>query len=213
MLKDKRKLQNMIIFFGDSLTSGENNNFQGFVEKMNKDNCWNVGVSGTCIGDYSLYPVGATNLIQQLYKTYLKNASTVILEYGSNDISSIVTGYVNLTRVEIELIKSVDFIKQQNPDAQIFFILLGKNKNKMAKAQCDYLNNDYIKAPHRVFSSQEWVRIYDIFEDFVKNLLYVIELPMLDDDDIDVDGIHPNDKGYKKIAEKIKCFLENTNKN
>lgn len=197
----------MILFFGDSLTSGENNNFQGFVEKLNDDSCWNAGVSGTCIGDYSLYPVGATNLMQQLYKSYIQKIPTIVLEYGSNDVSSVAAGYVTLNQVKIDLIKAIDYIKQNNPEANIYFILLGENKSQMAKAQCDYLNNEYLKALSSKVYYHRWIDIYNEFEEFIKTLLPVIYLPKLNADDIDLDGIHPNDQGYQKISNKIKESL------
>lgn len=196
----------MILFFGDSLTSGENNNFIGFVEKLNNKELINYGVSGTCIGDYSLYPVQDTNLLQQLYKhsDELKKAKKIFLEYGSNDISSILCEYVSLNQVKIDFIKCIDFIKQINNQCDICFITLSKNVVNMAKGQCNYLNKDYLKTLSKKIKKDEWIRLYADFIVFISSIVKTIELPLFD---LDSDMIHPNDKGYEEIANVIKESL------
>lgn len=196
----------MILFFGDSLTSGENNNFIGFVEKLNNKELINYGVSGTCIGDYSLYPVQDTNLLQQVYKHMdeIKKANKIFLEYGSNDISSILCEYVTLNQVKIDFIKCIDFIKQINNQCDICFITLGKNIVNMAKGQCNYLNNDYLKTLSKKIKKDEWIRLYADFTVFISNIVKTVELPLFE---LDSDMIHPNDKGYEEIANVIKESL------
>ena len=210
----------MKLIFGDSLTSGENNNFVGYVEYLNKmpelKNALlkNFGVSGTCIGDYSIYPVGANNLIQLLYKNsdQIKLADSIFLEYGTNDITSLTADYINKSSIEIDLIKCLDYIKQINPDIVIYFILLGDNKVKMAKAQADYINNDYLKSSNVRINGIRWLGNYVNFEKFVKNLdVKIIELPSLSSEMIDTDNMHPNDTGYLKIAEVLKPYIMENN--
>ena len=52
------------LFFGDSLTSGENNDGKSFVEYIPHSE--KVGVSGTTIGEYSIYPVDGYSLLSQI---------------------------------------------------------------------------------------------------------------------------------------------------
>ena len=197
----------MNVFFGDSLTSGENNKFTGYVEKLNIENCVNNGVSGTCIGDYSLYPVGETNLIQKIFKNKadIKKADKIFLEYGCNDISALCAGYTTFNHIQIDLIKSLDCLKQINEKADIYFILLGSNDVKFSEGQTAYLNSDYLKNADVKIEQQTWLNNYRKFVDFVvKTVPHTLCLAHLLEEDIDVDGMHPNDKGYEKIAHELK---------
>lgn len=206
----------MILFFGDSLTSAENNQFNGFVEKLKIKKYKNFGVSGTCIGDYSLYPVGDNTLIQLLYKKtkYIKKADKIVLEYGANDITSVLCGYTTLNKVKIDLVKCVDYIRQINPKADIIFLTLGDNKQQMAEGQCRYINYDYLKycRLYSLCDYLQWITTYDKFELFVKEFIqnsslyqaHTIPLIKLDSSEISADGIHPNDAGYEKLARYLK---------
>ncbi len=198
----------MNLFFGDSLTSGENNNFKGYVEKLNiEEDVKNYGVSGTCIGDYSLYPVGENNLLQLLYKkkAEIKKADKIFLEYGSNDISSVAAKYTSFSRVEIDLIKSLDLIKQINSNAEIYLITIGSNFTKMASGQSLYLNENYLKDTEIRITETEWIDLYQRFVNFLVKLdIKILTLPHLLEEEIDADGIHPNDAGYEKIAQEIR---------
>lgn len=208
----------MILFFGDSLTSAENNNYVGYVEKLKLKECKNFGVSGTCISSYSLYPVEENNLLHLLYKNKdaIKETDEIFLEYGSNDISAILSGFTDLKIVLIELIKCIDYIKQINSDIKIYFITLGNNLNSFAKGQINYLKNDYFKSISKLlFSSNDligkWISTYKEFISYIENMnLNLVEIPHLEDDEFDTDGIHPNDKGYDKIAIKIKEIINNS---
>ena len=208
----------MILFFGDSITSGENNNFNGFVEKLNNKECVNLGVSGTCLGDYSLYPVGKNNLIDLVIKEKdkIKGADIIFVEYGSNDISSVLLNYTNINNCLIELIKAVDSISQINDNARLYFVSLGENKKRFAKGQVDYLKNDYFKNLDKALFNDikeedlydKWLGDYNFFDFFVKKCIKnVIDLPLLDDSEIDKDNMHPNDKGYTKISKFIEGVI------
>ena len=208
----------MILFFGDSFTSGENNNFNGYVEKLDLKDVKNFGVSGTCIGDYSLYPVYQNNLVQLLdkEKESIKKADTIFLEYGSNDISSIICGYTSVNVVLIDFVKCLDYIRQLNSNCKIYFLTLGENVNTFASGQIEYLKNDYLKSiSNLVFSASDnlklkWISLYDEFISYVKNMeLEMIEFPKFGEDELDKDGLHPNDKGYSKIANTIIKHITN----
>lgn len=203
----------MNLFFGDSLTSGENNNYKGYVEYLKElyhKKGKNLGVSGTCIGDYSLYPVGDTNLIQLLYKNVknIKKADKIFLEYGSNDVSSICASCTPFRKVEIELNKCINFITQTNPKAEIYFITLGQNVETEANGQCAYLAYDYLHNMKILTGPEFWKKLYAMFVDFIETLpVFIITLPLLTKDELDTDNMHPNDAGYRKIAETVKKVL------
>jgi lysophospholipase L1-like esterase len=207
----------MTLFFGDSFTSGENNNFNGYVEKLEIKDCKNYGISGTCIGDYSLYPVGNTNLIDILYtkKEEIEKTDTIFLEYGTNDISSIICGYTTLNIVLIDLIKCLDYISQINPKCKIYFLSLGNNLNTFALGQIDYLKDNYFKSISTLlFSSineciSKWIYLYNEFLTYVKNTnVEIIEFPTFNKNELDLDNLHPNDNGYNKIADTIKKYIK-----
>lgn len=202
-----------ILFFGDSITSAENNSFNGFVEKLNLSNYYNYGVSGTTIGSYSLYPVGNNDLINLLYKheAEIIECDLLFLEYSSNDVSSVVVGYATLADVTISLVKALDYITQLNPNITICFIGLGVNNSKIAQGQCEYLNNIYLKNSRlKKISTKAWIKTYYKFERIVKSLIPVyISLTenVLEDTLLDADFMHPNDAGYNLISKDIRKQL------
>lgn len=206
----------MKLFFGDSLTSAENNNFIGYVEKLKLTNFKNYGVSGTTLDSYSLYPVGSTDLLNMLIinESEVKKADEIYLEYGTNDISSVITGYVNIERVLISLKKCIDYIRQVNPKALISFILISnkyKNIKLFAKNQINYLNNDYLKDTGIDMSVTDWIENYIRFANVVTKsvdkVLYLFN-DILSKDFIDDDNIHPNDLGYQLIADNLRKDIQ-----
>lgn len=206
----------MDLFFGDSITSAENNDFNGYVEKLKLQNFKNYGVSGTCIGYYSLYPVEDTNLIQLLYKKRdeIKNADRIFLEYGSNDISSIICEYTTLKVVIIEFVKCIDYIRQNNPNCEIYYITLGDNLSFFASGQIEYLKNEYFNNISDLLFTKDslidkWIKTYNDFISYISKMnLKMIKFPILNDNEFDIDGIHPNDIGYNKISNKFKEILK-----
>ncbi len=192
-----------IVFLGDSLTSGENNNNKSFVEYLNVG-ALNFGISGTCIGDYSLYPVGKSNLIDILQQNAepIQRARCIFLEYGCNDVSSIVVKNTTLQKVKIELIKCLDYIHQLNPTVEIYFITLGKcNIKTFAQAQTNYLKNDYLHFSN--ISYHKWIRTYKKFNKFINQIcsnVVCLTDTELCEDELDTDKLHPNAVGYKRIS-------------
>lgn len=105
-----------VVFIGDSMTSGENNgnkSYAHYFQELNKDSMVNIlGVSGSCFGNYSIYPV-EDNLVSLInsnqYK--FKNADLVVIEFGVNDAAAVSLGYVDLIKVYISINRAVDFIR------------------------------------------------------------------------------------------------------
>lgn len=207
-----------ILFLGDSLTSAENNNYEGFVEKLRLQFFENKGVSGSTIGDYSLYPVGNTDLLSSTfkYRDIIAESDYLFIEYGINDIASATVGYTTNNYIYITLNKCIDNIYQINKDIKIIYLLPTlepKVLSEIAKSQYTYLKeyldekivgdeDDFIKSFRDNYSS------FAVF--ITKKKLDILTL--IDDVDtyrnyLDVDMIHPNDKGYQIMADKLRKEL------
>ena len=211
-----------VIFFGDSITEGANSTID-FVEYLSRGRStpgvmnatYNVAVSGTTIGEYSIYPVDGNSLSALYPKTDLKNFDTIFLEYGVNDVSSIMCGFTTLDKVIISFVKAIDGIKQCT-DADIKFLALSTDYgiiNKYAQLQCDYLSNDYFKGYKFQFPPNIWASNYEKLIRAVSKRVDVI--PMIEDvkffdknaETISVDNLHPNSKGHYIIAENISKYI------
>ena len=116
----------MNLFFGDSLTAGENNNNISFVDYV-KGNTMNLGISGTTIGEYSIYPVDGNSLLGVINRNQnaIKTSDKIFLEYGCNDVAAIMCGFATIQIVTVSLVKAIDWIKQLNPRCKIYFLALG----------------------------------------------------------------------------------------
>ena len=206
-----------MLFMGDSLTSGENNSFTSYVQYLDKNKCnaTRLAVSGTTIGEYSLYPVDGFSLVSQVkrHKMQIASADVIFLEYGVNDASAIIAGNVTYQQVLISFIKALDAIKQTNPEAEIKFLALSSDMDVLftyARYQHKYLKEDYFKGYDIVDTKGMWALNYArLMRDIAKR---VEVIPMILDVNqleryMDRDNIHPNDTGYKKIAEVISPYI------
>ena len=116
-----------VVFIGDSMTSGENNNCKSYAhyyKEMNSNNDVTIlGVSGSCFGNYSIYPVEST-LYTMIEKNedILSKADLIVIEFGVNDAASVSLGYVDLLKVYISINRAVDYLKQISY-AKLLFIL------------------------------------------------------------------------------------------
>lgn len=198
----------MNIFFGDSFTSGETCEEGSFTCRIGGSE--NLGVSGTTIGEYSIYPVDGASLLAQInsYPDYIKLANTIYLEYGINDVSAILCGFTTLQTVIISFVKAIDWIKQINPLANIVFLSLSNDSDiiKMfAKSQCDYLSNDYFKGYNFQIPSTLWQDNYEkLIEAVSKRVKVKYMFKTIDwDREIGEDGLHPNDEGNEHIAKNL----------
>lgn len=202
----------MIIFYGDSFTSGENNNFISYVDKLGIKNCLNKSISGTTIGSYSLYPVKDNDLLNLLYKDEdLKSSKKIILSYGINDIASVTIGNTTLLKVKLELNRCLDYIRQINPHCNIQFILVGDNRSvlkEIAKCQLKYLYY-YFDAYFIDLESFEddYIENFNSFNSFIKNKVTSVFTMFENGNDfvnnLDNDGLHPTDAGYEIIRNNL----------
>lgn len=200
------------LFFGDSLTEGDNCDTR-FTEFLPDEwDVWNFGVSGTTIGEYSIYPVDGNSLLSQIGKNQdlIRYSSHVFIEYGSNDVASIMCGFATVQTVTVSFIKAVDWIKQLNPDISIYFLKFGNPDlvRNHGKRMCDYLKNDYFKGFNFEFPVSVYELAYTQIVDNISKVCDIIEMfdfQILKDIDkyISDDNIHPNMTGHKRIAANI----------
>lgn len=201
-----------LLFFGDSLIAGENSQYS-FTDCITKHRVQNRAVSGTTIGEYSIYPVDGYSLLSQIgkYEEDIKRADFIFLGYGNNDVSAIMCGFATVQTVSVSLIKAVDWIYQINPDIKnIIFLSPGSEEVieersiKMTKyLETEYFSNFNFKFPWRLYE--------DNYKKLLDNVKYTCDILHLFDDemlkDMDAymsnDGLHPNEKGHSRIADNI----------
>ena len=216
-----------VIFFGDSLTEGSNSprsfvdilGRTGFVDVLGRvsHECINRGISGTTIGEYSIYPVDGYSLSQLYPKDKsLSDVDSIVLEYGINDVSSIMCGFTTLEIAIVSCVKALDGISQINNRAKKVFLSISDNPevvNEMARRQCDYLANVYFAGYDFSFPYTKWADNYNtLIREIAKRIKVV---PMIDDmrffdynaGCISDDNIHPNYKGHTEIAFNIKQYI------
>ena len=203
----------MILFFGDSITEGSNCecSFTDFLPP--ELDIRNLGVSGTTIGEYSIYPVDGHSLLRQIskYTSHIRVAKKIYLEYGANDVTAIMCGFATMKTVVISLVKAIDWIRQINKHAEIIFLEFGsENAIKMnSENMCHYLHNVYFSAFNFKFSSKIYTETYKEFIDNVKKVCHNVKCMFTDEmvenmsNYISSDKIHPNRDGHKLIAKNI----------
>ena len=202
----------MYLFFGDSLTRGENCE-HSFTDYLPCEwDVYNLGVSGTTIGEYSIYPVDGDSLLGQISKhtEAIKCASDIFIEYGSNDVSAIMCGFATVQTVVVSFVKAVDWIKQLNPKVNIYFLGMTNNDIIINRAtrMCAYLKNYYFKSFNFDFPVNIYVAYYKQIIDNISKVCDIIE--MFDttmgfdmNEFTSDDNIHPNEVGHKRIAGNI----------
>lgn len=197
------------VVFGDSIAAGENNGGVSFVEYLGGTN-FNAGVSGTTIGEYSIYPVDGNSLLSLIGKNanLLKNCENVLIEYGCNDVASIMCGFATEQTVIVSLVKALDWIKQINPNCHVYFLALGSDGviTEFAKNECNYLQYDYFGKFGFRFPVNKFAEIYKNLLNHIGkicDILYMFYDTVELSSCISSDGIHPNDLGHTTIAEKL----------
>lgn len=207
------------VFLGDSITAGENNNDTSFVDYF-LGTTYNLGISGTTIGEYSIYPVDGNSLLSLInrHRLLIEKADVIFIEYGINDVASVMCGFVTEQTVIISFIKALDAIKQINSKARIIFLTISnaltiQQKDLISsygKLQCDYLENVYFKNFRFNFPESVWVLTYiSIIKGIQKT---GIEMVSIYDDRfvnefLSDDFIHPNNNGHLQIAKTLESIF------
>jgi len=206
-----------VLSAGDSLTQGigdstEQGGYLPYLKSMlEKDK----GIQEVDFYNYGVKGNRTTQLLKRLQslemKPILRQSNLVILTIGGNDIMKIVKDNISDLQVsdfikEKEFYRShltqiFDVIYKENPNASI--VLVGVY-NPFSKWFSDIKEMDQIVAEWNQigesvvnqYSHSYFVSIEDLFLNADEDVLYT-------------DNFHPNDKGYKLIAERLNEALAN----
>ncbi|AIE60437.1 SGNH/GDSL hydrolase family protein [Bacillus methanolicus] len=200
-----------VVCIGDSLTQGVGDStgrggYLPYLEEMlekeksiNKAEFYNFGVRG----------LKTPQLLEKLetykVKEAIKEADIVVITIGGNDVMNVVRkNFSNLRLQDFEgekklyekrLNKTIEKVKTLNPDSTV--LLLGlynpffkwfSDIKEMNRIISDWNNTS--KSILSKYKKAYFVEVEDIFMESRENLLYK-------------DYFHPNDKGYKLIAERM----------
>ena len=209
-----------LLFLGDSITQGvgasqESNNYVSLVDKALDCDAVNYGVSGTRIGRQT-YVYGCTlwNYDFRLRVQVMEQqADKVFVFGGTNDYGHgrLVLGNVsentpNTFCFELRLLIAA-LIEKYGKEKICFILPLrrydenpvrckGENGEKWGAPLSDYVN------AMRCILGEYGVDILDLYQDGIPKPL------SNDGDEYTADGVHPNDNGYRLIAEKICQYLQ-----
>ncbi|MGG5253916.1 SGNH/GDSL hydrolase family protein [Neobacillus sp. SM06] len=205
-----------VVSAGDSLTEGvgDSTNQGGYLpylKKMLEKDKW---VKEAHFYNYGVKGNQTTDLLKRLQSPTLsgaiKKADMVILTIGGNDIMQVVRD--NISNLQISaftkekevyishLTRIFDIILAENPHASIVLVGLYNPFEKWFSnvEEMNQIVDDWNKAGQTVvanYSNAYFVSIEDLFIKTNENLLYT-------------DNFHPNDKGYKLIAQRLHESLE-----
>ena len=212
---------NNVVFLGDSLTSGENNNYTSFAhyyKDSSNDNVFVLGLSGSCFGNYSIYPVNQSLFDMLNSYNFIYSADTVFIEFGINDVASVISSYVDLQQVYIAIVRALDLIQQKNSNIKIIFLLPFKN---IPYEYCDnyvgYLLRVYFKDyPIDIQGPLTFKKTYNSLVNFIElnhNVIFMNEYLLNNsfENYLDKDGIHLNDSGYRLVAANLATYLKENN--
>ena len=205
-----------LLFIGDSFTAGENNNSISYVQYLDKDyDSTPIGISGTTIGEYSLYLVDGFSLLSQIdkYKEKIVNADTIFLEYDINYISSMLGNKVSYHGILNTLDKAISALKQINPTAKIKFLVLSLDNEVIisyANNHHEYLTKDFCPNQDITHVKHLWADNYIKLIKDVSNRLETIPM-ILDLNQLKKyfakNTMHPSKEGHKIIANNINSYL------
>ena len=203
------------LFFGDSLTEGDNCDCKFTDFLPDEYNVRNFGVSGTTIGEYSIYPVDGNSLLSQIAKhqNEIHNATHIFIEYGANDVSAVMCGVATVKTVVVSFVKAIDWIRQLNSEARIIFLAPGSDAiiDEKSYNMCKYLEDEYFENFNFKFPGTLYA---DYYKDIINNISNVCDIMYMFDDDMEWeaeylsdDNIHPNRKGHIRISRNIEKQL------
>ena len=178
---------------------------------MNKDyNVTILGVSGSCFGNYSIYPVEST-----LYTMIDKNedilykADLIVIEFGVNDAAAVSLGYVDLLKVYISINRAVDYIKQISSAKLLFILAVNPDSIQFTDylfKYTTYLNTEYLLNGINC-KLLDLDNAYRSIYVFIKQNFSLITMDKDLYNNLDVDNIHPNGEGYKEFAERLTKYI------
>lgn len=203
------------LFVGDSFTEAANNDGVGFPEYLSLDGEVRVvGVSGTTVDRYSLYPVNRYDLLSQItrHPDTFSTADVICFEYGMNDMGAVLAGNVSYRQVLLAFRRAIDALRQAAPEAELVFLYIGEASviKAASKLQARYLNEEWLPGLVRRLSARKWARLYrrlvkDLSKLVPKAAMYLSPEEYLSH--IDQDRLHPDDYGYWQIGYNLTMQL------
>ncbi|MEH7113490.1 SGNH/GDSL hydrolase family protein [Neobacillus niacini] len=205
-----------IISAGDSLTEGigDSTKTGGYLPYLRTLLEEEKGIKEVDFYNYGVKGNRTTQLLKKLQQDditdTLSTADLVILTIGGNDIMKVVKDNISNLQLSVfdkereeytrNLYEIMNTITQVNPEA--FIVLVGVY-NPFSQwfsniSELDQIVTDWNIASQQVvanYANAYFVGIEDLFRDPTESLLYT-------------DNFHPNDKGYKLIAERLNETLE-----
>jgi lysophospholipase L1-like esterase len=205
-----------IISAGDSLTEGigDSTKTGGYLPYLRTLLEEEKGIKEVDFYNYGVKGNRTTQLLKKLQQDditdTLSTADLVILTIGGNDIMKVVKDNISNLQLSVfdkereeytrNLYEIMNTITQVNPEA--FIVLVGVY-NPFSQwfsniSELDQIVIDWNIASQQVvanYVNAYFVGIEDLFRDPTESLLYT-------------DNFHPNDKGYKLIAERLNETLE-----
>lgn len=167
--------------------------------------------------------------VQEIFTRKESNewADVAVIAYGTNDFTNLATiGNLNVSVQTYDQVdtfaKAINFavmtLKAQNPDIKIIFLTpLKRSKANLVDPVYNsfshmHLNDDFggaIKSRAQAFSQKGYGK--DIIAVDMWDCFTFAEITA--DSEYTADGLHPNDKGHKKMADYIMNYLNNMDKN
>lgn len=204
-----------IVSIGDSLTQGigDSTDNGGYLPYLQSHLEKKPEIRAAELSNYGVKGNRSDQLLKRLekkeMKKAIKQADTVIITIGGNDVMKVVRK--NITNLKMKqftterkkyekrLMKIIDEVRSLNNDAPIYLIGIYNPFSKWLNSfkELDIIMKDWNNSSEDIITGYKdayFIPIDDIFKNPKEDLLY------------SEDYFHPNDKGYELIAAKI--FLE-----
>ncbi|MED1205375.1 SGNH/GDSL hydrolase family protein [Heyndrickxia acidicola] len=203
---------------GDSLTQGVGDSTKsgGYIPYLKKDLQSLKGVGTASFSNYGIQGNRTDQLLSRLQsqsslRKSISHSDAVIITIGGNDVMKVFEDHISDLKVgefqtaifgyEHRLQELMKTIRTLNPHASI--ILIGIYNPFMEwfsnVQELDEIVANWNNVSMQVvagYKNAEFVPVYDIFNHHEKDLLYT-------------DYFHPNDKGYKLIANRVFRYMQN----
>lgn len=206
--------ENVYYPIGDSITWLDGNEYAGtdniakgypsiIKEEMNYDGVINKGVDGGSLAKNSNYPDNGSILLDNDWED-LNLADTVSILAGTNDfklnvpIGDIADSDYDETTFTGAYQSLLDKIKEDNPDSKVYLITPLQRDND------DYDINTVNEAGHKLVDYADRVKeLGEKYDYEVIDLYSNSEITINTLDKYTVDGLHPNNEGFKILADEV----------
>ena len=205
-----------LLFIGDSFTAGENNNGISYVRYLDKKYDYiQLGVPGSTIGEYSLYLPKGYSLLSQIekHKDTIAKVDTIYLEYGINDISSLLANKISYQEILDTLDKAISILRQINPNVKIKYLVLSNDKEVIStygRIHHEYLTKEFYPNQDIDHIKNMWSKYYIRLNEDIAKRLEIFPI-ILDINQLETymvkNKMHPEEKGYRIIANNIDKYI------